>query len=381
MGQPILSSERQYRRRGLMSQPRILYQWCQTVARHLPHLSKPQAFNLSAASVGLALARRCTLSHLAEKLWSLGKPDNVERRLQRLLANKKITGLESSAALTAWVVGCLAPGGRVVLLVDETSLKDKLKVMAVSLAYRGRAIPLAWWCYHQNRWPMGQVRLITTLLKWVAKGIPPECRVLVQADRGIGNSPQLLQAIDSLGWSYLVRVSKAVRVLLEDEVEQRFGKLVPEPGSQWKGQVQAFKKAGWMDCWAIGGWRIGSKEPWLLLTNDPGAQLQGYGLRMWEEAAFKDFKSNGWQWQRSHVWDPQHANRLWLVMAIAYLWVISLGTRVLLTPQLREALTRGRKIRLSVYHLGLRYFHWVVTAGKSPPCRLILVPCEKTVVQ
>ena len=28
------------------------------------------------------------------------------------------------------------------LLVDETNLQDNLKVMAVSLAYRGRAIPL-----------------------------------------------------------------------------------------------------------------------------------------------------------------------------------------------------------------------------------------------
>jgi hypothetical protein len=69
----------------------------------------------------------------------------------------------------------------VVLLVDETSLQERLKVMAVSLAYRGRAIPPAW--------PMGQVAVIATLLQWGAAGIPPGCSGLVQADRGLGTSP------------------------------------------------------------------------------------------------------------------------------------------------------------------------------------------------
>lgn len=363
-----------------MSQRSTVYQWNRVVAERLGHLHKPVVFNLAAASVGLAEARRCTLTHVAVKLPALGKPDNVERRLQRLIANEHISGPETSAALTAWVLESLVPGQRVVLLVDETSLQDKLKVMAVCLAYRGRAIPLAWWCYHQEQWPMGQVELITTLLGWVAKGVPEGRRVLVEADRGISNSPQLLRAIDRMGWFYLGRVGKSVRLRLEDNRTMAFKEIVPEPGSTCKARVHAFKKAGWMACWALGAWRSGSADPWLLLTNDPDAQTQGYALRMWEEEAFKDLKSNGWQWQRSHVWRPQHANRLWLIMAIAFLWMISLGTQVLLNPLLRRAITRGTKIRLSVFHLGCRYFNHLIATGRTPPCRLVFVPYEKTVV-
>jgi hypothetical protein len=51
------------------------------------------------------------------------------------------------------------------LLIDETSLQEHLKVMAVGLAYRGRAIPLVWWGYRPEAWPMGQVALILTLLQ------------------------------------------------------------------------------------------------------------------------------------------------------------------------------------------------------------------------
>ena len=94
------------------------------------------------------------------------------------------------------------------LLVDETSLQEHLKVMVVALAYRGKAIPLAWRCYRQDEWPAGQVQLITDLFRWVAEGVPEGKTVLVEADRGIGNSPQLLEAIEAMGWHYLLRVTK-----------------------------------------------------------------------------------------------------------------------------------------------------------------------------
>ena len=45
---------------------------------------------------------------------------------------------------------------------------------------------------------MGQVPLSTTLLTWVAAGLADRRPVVVQADRGIGTSPELLRAIDRL---------------------------------------------------------------------------------------------------------------------------------------------------------------------------------------
>lgn len=357
-----------------MSQREVLYQWSEEIGQHIPGLSRPQVSVLAAFSLGLALTRRCTLSVVAEALSGLGKPDTVERRLQRFLSNSKVDWSECSEALAHWVVGSLvSTTDPIVLLVDETSLKDRLKVMAVSVAYRGRAIPVTWWCYRQERWPMSQVKLITKLLERVRGGVPNETTVLVEADRGIGNSPQLLRAIEKMGWYYLVRVSRNVRLRVEDGSEVPFHSVVPEPGSRWRGQVHAFKKAGWLKCWAEGYWKKGH-EPWLLLTNYPAAQWDWYALRMWEEVAFKDFKSSGWQWQRSHVWDPEHANRLWLVMALAYVWAISIGTQVADTPELRSQLTRGRHIRLSVFQLGLRLLKRYTNLGLGLFYKLVLIP-------
>jgi hypothetical protein len=360
-----------------MNQHQILYQWCKEIARNFHNLSKPQGFVLTAFSLGMALAKSCNIRAVAEELYALGKPDTVERRLQYFLSNKKFCWKQSCQDLASWVISSLMSNDLIVLLVDETSLKDKMKVMAVSLAYRKRAIPLAWWCYPNDEWPMGQVELIKTLFNWISHAIPKGARVLVEADRGIGCSPNLLKAIQAMGWYYLVRVTGNVHLILQDGKEVCFSSLVPSIGQSWSAEVYAFKKAGWLKCWAVGQWKPHYDEAWLLLTNLPEAEGDWYAIRMWQELAFKDFKSTGWQWQRSHVWKPEHANILWLVMSLAYVWVISMGSHVISNMQFRVELTRGnpnKGFRKSVFQLGLSFLKRWVDLGRELIYELLLIP-------
>jgi len=191
--------------------------------------------------------------------------------------------------------------------------------------------------------------------------------VVVEMDRGLGNSPTLLRAIAGRGWYYLVRVTGRVRLRLSDGREVAFREVVARRGQRWRGAVRAFQTAGWLECWALGVWEARYHEPWLLLTNWPQAPSDQYGWRMWEELAFRDFKSGGWQWQKSRVTDPAHANRLWLVLALAYAWVVSLGTQVLQRPRWWRELTRGRRAQHSVFALGLRLLtRWVLRQRRLP---------------
>jgi hypothetical protein len=47
--------------------------------------------------------------------------------------------------------------------------------------------------------------------------------------------------------------------------------------------------------------------------------------RSWIEQGFKDLKRGGWQWQKTRIRDPKRAARLWLALAVATFWVISVG--------------------------------------------------------
>ena len=50
-----------------------------------------------------------------------------------------------------------------------------------------------------------------------------------------------------------------------------------------------------------------------------------YGLRAWIEQGFKRIKSGGWQWQYTRMDDPARAERLWLAVAVATWWLLSVG--------------------------------------------------------
>ena len=53
----------------------------------------------------------------------------------------------------------------------------------------------------------------------------------------------------------------------------------------------------------------------------------GYGLRAWIEQGCKITKRGGWQWQRTRMTDPQRAARLGLAVAVATVWLLSVGGR------------------------------------------------------
>ena len=69
------------------------------------------------------------------------------------------------------------------------------------------------------------------------------------ADRGIGTSPNLLMAIEGLGKRCMMRVSKVVRVMMDDETVFQFAHLTVEPGRSWRKKAKAFKNAGWIGRW------------------------------------------------------------------------------------------------------------------------------------
>jgi len=104
--------------------------------------------------------------------------------------------------------------------------------------------------------------------------------------------------------------------------------LVPAPGTTWQGTGIAFKgRHRQLHCTLLACWEAGYKDPWLLLTDLPpeASTACWYGLRAWIEQGFKITKRAGWQWQRPHMTKPERAARLWLAVAVATLWLLSVG--------------------------------------------------------
>ena len=74
-------------------------------------------------------------------------------------------------------------------------------------------------------------------------------------------------------------------------------------------------------------WEAGYESAWVILTKlEPEeALVSWYGLRTWLEGGFKHFKRGLWGWHHGKMERASSVERLWLAMALAQLWCVSLG--------------------------------------------------------
>lgn len=82
-----------------------------------------------------------------------------------------------------------------------------------------------------------------------------------------------------------------------------------------------------LDCTLLARWDADYQDPRLIVTDllPQLADVACYGMRAWIECGFKDTKRGGWSWHHTKMQDPARAERHWLVMAVATLWVVSVG--------------------------------------------------------
>ena len=361
--------------------PELLYQWMVSVETAFPNLLKWQAVGLAFFSYGVVMARHCQLNRVAEEMGAWGRADSVKRRLQRWLSNGRI---DVSRCCYWWVkwVWERSELPRAVLLVDETKLGDWIGVLMVSLAFEGRAIPLMWRAYIANSqadYPSGgQVQTIAILLAKVLEALPEDARPIVEADRGIGNSSKMMRAVSRLGLTLVFRVKQSSVIRTRRGVKHHLSDLV-KSGESWSGSGWLFNAAEdrlWMHVHIL--WEVGQAQPWCLATNERALRASGYAIRMWQEESFRDLKSGGWQWQATHIHDPHRAERLILVLALAYAWCLTQGVLARSSePALRRQVITGTQSGFSLFRDGLRFIKRMLHINPSRIyAGLVLVPYQ-----
>ena len=110
------------------------------------------------------------------------------------------------------------------------------------------------------------------------------------------------------------------------EQYQPLSELVTQVGQFWSGQVNCFKTNS-LSCTLLARWDEGYAAPWLIVTDlhPQDAQICWYGMRSWIECLFKDIKRGGFGWHHTKMDDPLRAERLWLAISVATLFLVSVG--------------------------------------------------------
>ena len=311
--------------------------WTVMIQHHMPHLTKPQATVLALWSLGRGLARSCALTAVSAFLaaWLGRKEPAVRQQVREFCyeaAAKRGPARCAQAVepcfvpLWAWVVAQWE-GPQVALALDATTLGTRCTVLALSVVYRGCALPVAWpvlGAPATHAWRREWLRM----LRQVRQAVPRAWTGIVLADRG-WYARWLLRRITRLGWHPFLRLNTGGTFRPQGQVRGGPLKtLVPEPGTTWQGTGMAFKgRHRQLHCTLLACWEAGYKEPWLILTDLPpeASTACWYGLRAWIAQGCKSTTRAGWQWQRTHRTKPDRAARLWLAVAVATLWLLSGG--------------------------------------------------------
>ena len=310
-------------------------QWRTTIMQHLSPWSKPQATVLALWSFGMVLARSCALTavrHLLAK--GLRRKEQTVRQQRRAWSDdtQRKRGAKRQAlhvetccpVLLSWVVSWWQ-GTQLALAIDATALGARCVGLAGSVVYRGCALPVAWVVLPANTkhaWRREWLRLRRRL----RPAIPRGWTVSVLADRGL-YAPWLFRRMVRLGWHPLLRINTGGSCRPTGTPCWRpLTPLAPRPGTSWRGAGIAFARHQ-VPCPLLARWEDGYKDPWLLRTDLPpeASDAGWYGLRAWIEQGFKITKRAGWQWHRTRMTDPARAARLWLAVAVATLWLLSVG--------------------------------------------------------
>jgi hypothetical protein len=351
----------------------------------VPHLRPAQQRGLAEWVAGVLEAKSGCEQAVLSALEPLdGAAEATRARLREVLCDGAdraapcATSLDVEACfapLLAWVlVGWV--GDTLPLAIDATSLRDRQVVLSISVLYRGSAIPVAWvvlphrgkglWLPHLER-----------LLQLLAPAVPPTMRVLVMTDRGLW-SPRLWRQIKENGWHPLMRIRPDATFAPTGERRQQARELLPGAGWCWVGAGVAYKhKPARLAATLVVVWGTDQGAPWLLLTDLPPAAVAGswYGLRVWIELGFRALKSFGWHWERTRRTNPARIARHWLVLAIATLLSLAVGTRLEEAAQQGVPPGRLRRPRTdtpppararhrSVFTRGLAWLHRQVVRGK-----------------
>lgn len=205
-----------------MSHTDTLSQWESTVSTYLPHLSRPQAHVLALWSYGMVLAKSCGITSVAAVLADLlGCSFSTLRQClrewcydaadKRGKQRQEVDVTLCFAPLLGWVLSWWpASESRLALGIDATTLSDRFTVLAISVLYRGCAIPMAWKLlrtHEKGAWEPYWKDLLTAL----QGSVPKQWTVIVLADRG-PYAPWLFQHIVSVGWHLFLRINRGGKV-------------------------------------------------------------------------------------------------------------------------------------------------------------------------
>lgn len=341
---------------------RVYYSMLKQATGWMPGERITRLRNLALFLTGLQLAGSVHLSHIARKLPTPGKLPSLVNRLRRFLDNPRVAIRDFYRPVARQLVQAFE-GQPIRLIIDCTKLGFRYQVMTVAIAYRKRALPLAW-SVHRGRKGMVAVRKQIALLSYVNQLLPRKCEVWVLGDSGFQHVP-LLRWLRRRNWHFVMRQTGHHKVKWAGGEWTKLADLPLREGeTRYLGWVRLTEKHnyGWVSL--VLHWEAGEDEPWYLVSDQTAVRrtIRLYKVRMWIEEMYGDMKGHGFDLEATHLQGLERLSRLMLAICLLYMGLISLGSWVV-KRGLRHLVDRKDRRDKSYFRIGWDWLERSLSQG------------------
>jgi len=327
-----------------------------TLAARLPSVRTSQLDTLAVVVVGITQSISAQLGKIARAMPLDTTQYAKEQRLRRFLDNERITQADHYQPLVRAALTGLK-GQKVQLLIDRVLLQDRHNLLVVSVGFRRRSLPLAWKALsHRGKSSLADQQ---DLLSQALAVLPERVRVTVHGDSEFRARELFTWLRDRhcdamlgvYGNTYVSMTADGPRQMLEAWLSDRATVVYL--------QDVYLTEAAFGPVSVIAWWVKDANREWMVrgvMTNLPPTwqTYQRGSRRMWIETAFRDWQSGGFHLDRCGITDRERVARLLLPLAIAYLWLVSLG-RWVVKRGYRRLIDDGaaRTWHFSLFQLGV----------------------------
>lgn len=306
------------------------------------------------------------------------------KQVDRLLSNRGIDVWDLFATWVPFVVGARK---ELVVALDWTDFEpdDQTMLGLHLITSHGRATPLVWRTVRKSELRGNQTRHEDEVIERLHAVLPPDVRITLLADRGFGDIMRYAH-LEALGWDYVIRFRKNIRVEVRGE---------SRPAHEWlspTGRAKKLRKAllteERAEVPAVVCVRAKKmKQAWYLATSLDALGTQKivslYGKRFRIEETFRDTKNGqyGLGLSNTHIRQPGRRDRLLLVMAMAYALLTLLGAagEAAGLDRMLKANTSKRRT-MSLFNQGC-YWYSAIPNMPDERLRLLMESFEKIVTE
>lgn len=362
------------------------------LAQALPHALASQLDTLGYILVGVVQSMSSQLAKIARAMPLDTTELAKEQRLRRFLDNERLSQTDQYHPLVQAGFHGLK-GQRVQLIIDRVLLRNQHNILVVSVGFRRRSIPLVWQALpHRGASALADQQ---ALLEAAVALLPPGVRISVHGDSEF-RSRTLFGWVRAQGYDVMLGVRGDVRIYADHlgaASGQALSQFVPPlPGQATPGRRRRHRTSPvcYLPTVAVGeDDRVGPVNllAWwerdddgkvilhAVMTNLPAtAQTKAYGTRrMGIETVFRDWQSGGFHLDRCGLPDTTRVVRLLLVLAIAYVWLVSIG-RWVVKRGYRRLIDDGtsHQWHVSLFQLGVGWKERLASYTQAVPVLFFL---------